>query len=163
MKKLVFILSLFVGATLGLNAQNLFMEQFKGCEADQFALESKITQARISQEDFLKPVYYDLKENIRKKLDGELKLQILVDEDGNACLISADNKTNVPSKKLKLDKTIRLTKWTNNTQKVSAIVVLFFEEGKVDMVRLGLNTKIGWHEITDEPNPKYEETEKLDE
>lgn len=160
MKKLTLILSMFLGVTLGINAQHLFIEQFKGCEADQFSMESKITQARISQEDFLKPVFYDLKEDIRKKLDGELKLQILVDQDGNACLVSADNKTNVPSKKLKIDKTVRLTKWTNNTQNVCAIVVLFFEDGEVNMARLGLNSKIGWHEITDEPNPKYGKTKE---
>lgn len=50
--------------------------------------------------------------NALKRIKGDIYLQILIDSTGHAALLSADNQTNVSSKKLKLEQAINSIQWT---------------------------------------------------
>ncbi|SBV92405.1 two-component regulator propeller domain-containing protein [uncultured Dysgonomonas sp.] len=153
MKKIISIF-LFLTLVIGvMHAQNIFPEKFDNCKIEAFGLESKITSARISNEDLLTSL---LKRHSLSKIEGILMMQIYVDKNGKACLISADNKTNIPTKEFNLSKVIETTKWTGNMSSVCAIVHITFKNGKAEVRRLGMDNNLGIHEITDKRNPLYD-------
>lgn len=134
-------------------SQNLFSEKFEDCKIEAFGLESKITSARISNEELLTPI---LEGKSLTQIDGILVMQIYVDKSGNACLVSADNKTNIPSNEFILSKAIHRTRWINNGNPICAIVHITFKNGKAEVRRLGSDGNLGVHEITDKHNPLYD-------
>lgn len=151
MRKLISIVTFFIGITV--QAQNIFRENFQGCNTDLFALESDTTIARISDDDFISIVIGSFDKKTKQKIKGTLSMQIIVDLDGKSCLLSIDNKTNISSSKLKIKNTIdSYLIWNKPTKKVGAIVVLNFSDNKISLKRLGMNGYIGWHEISDKPN-----------
>lgn len=152
MKQLIVLLFLILMIE-NLYSQNLFPEKFDECEIKTFRLESKITSARISNEDLLVSL---LKGKSLTQIEGVLLMQIYVDKNGNACLVSVDNKTNTPSSEFNLSKAINKTKWTNNTDPVCAIVHITFKNGTAKVRRLGSDANLGVHEITDTHNPLYD-------
>ncbi|MCD7901813.1 MAG: hypothetical protein LUH22_18760 [Bacteroides sp.] len=153
MKKTTFILLLLFSIIVKTHAQNLFPETFDGCSFEAFHIESKITTARISSLGILGPL---MEEKSLSNIEGVLMMQVYVDIDGQACLISADNQTNIPTKEFNLENAVRKTKWTNGQKAVCAIVHITFEDAIAEVRRLGINRDLGVHEITDEPNPLYE-------
>lgn len=149
MKKIIPIfLAIVLILSLRCYSQNLFPEKFKGCNTDQFALESDSASARISHSELISIIASGFDEGVRNKLEGSLTLQILVDLEGKSCLISVKNDTNTKTKKLKLKETIdNNLVWNKPSMKVAAVVVLKFDSNGIKMKRLGMNGKTGVHEL----------------
>lgn len=146
MRKIVLIILCLMPSLIF--GQHLFPEKFKGCITDQFALESDTAKAKILSTDFIHAVTGDFDEKTMSKIEGLLTMQILVDLDGNSCLLSVENKTNFTAAKLKLKENIdKKLVWGKPSEKVSAIIVLEFHQGTVTYKRLGLNGNTGWHTI----------------
>ncbi|PJJ59074.1 hypothetical protein [Hymenobacter chitinivorans] len=128
--------------------QNLFPEKFKGCNTDQFALERDTVTAKTDTQALLTLVTSALSTAEAQKLRGTLLLQIIVDNDGNSCLISLQNETNVRTSKLRLKENIDgKLHWEKSRAKVAAVVLLKFEEGTTTLKRLGMDGKKGVHEL----------------
>lgn len=153
MKKIAFTLLLYFLAIGVTHSQNLFTDKFEGCDVQAFKLESKIISARISDENLLAPL---MKNILLSKIEGILMMQIYIDKNGRACLMSAENKTNIPIQELNLSQAIEKTKWISNVEPVCAIVHLTFKNSKVIIRRLGMDSNLGVHEITDKRNPLYD-------
>lgn len=135
-------------ATNSAIAQNLFPEKFDGCTTDQFALESDTTTAKFDSDEFIIQLTKHFGTKLSKKIKGELQLQIIVDLEGNSCLISLKNETNVKTEKLDLKKWIdESVKWQIPTKKVSPIIYLDFSKSGIKFSRIGLNGKKGWHTL----------------
>lgn len=129
--------------TLG---QNIFSEVFPGCNTDRFSLESDSTTAKITDEKLVSIITSAFPEKVKNKIEGSLTLQIIVDYDGSSCLLSVKNETNIKTKKLNLKETIKNNlKWKIDNKKVSAIVLLLFEDKTVKVLRLGMNANKGVH------------------
>ena len=135
--------------TLDAYSQNIFPEKFDGCVTDRFALESDSTTAIVQEEHLVNVVLGSLDNKTKEKIRGTLSLQIIVDLDGNSCLISLKNETNVKTKNLGIKQRIdEELKWNKPHQKVAAIVVFRFEKNGVKFKRLGMNGKRGVHELS---------------
>ncbi|KXX66798.1 hypothetical protein [Flammeovirga sp. SJP92] len=140
----VLILSLLSNSSI---AQNIFPEKFVGCNTDRFALESDTTTAKINSSEFIDAVKAHLGTSITKKLRGTLRLQVVVDLEGNSCLLSLENKTNIKTKKLRLKPWVdNDIKWNIPSKKVSAIIVLDFTDTGIGYRRLGMK-HMKWHYI----------------
>ncbi len=89
-------------------------------------------------------------DNIPKpKVWGRLSLQIVVDLEGNSCLLSMYNQTTLLSAQLNLKKDIdQHLVWEKPAQKVAALVVLDFYGRRTTVKRIGLDADTGWHELT---------------
>jgi len=115
-------------------------------------LESKVITAKIDNEEVIRIVRDGLNRKTLSKIKGQLFLQIIVNLKGESCLLSIKNETNVKTNKLNLKNTIdNNLKWEVPEKKVSAIFVLNFGQNRMEIKRLGMNSKIGWHEISDKP------------
>lgn len=129
-------------------SQNLFPEKFNGCNTDHFKLESDSITAKIDDEQLLSILKQSFDDKTIQKIRGTLSLQIIVNLDGNSCLISLKNETNIKSKKLNLKHNIdQDLKWNKPDEKVAAVVVFKFENNGIKFKRLGINTKKGVHEL----------------
>lgn len=147
-KKLILTISIIIPTFLF--GQHLFEEKFNGCITNQFALESDSVDAKMAPVDFINTIINGVDEKVLSKIEGVLKLQIIVDTDGRSCLLSVGNETNVTTSKLKLKKNIdSLLIWGAPSQKVSPIVFLKFKDGKVTYKRMGVNGNTGWHELVE--------------
>ncbi|MFT6970779.1 MAG: hypothetical protein ACJAXX_001345 [Roseivirga sp.] len=74
----------------------------------------------------------------KKNAEGFLAVQILVNNRGTSCLMSVKNNTNIKTKKMNLANSINDNlKWPRMPQKVSVIAVLTFEDGKIELKRMG--------------------------
>lgn len=147
MKKVVlFVVFLFI--TKFSYSQNIFPEKFSGCVTDHFALESDSLVAKTDVPVFIKTIISSLDAKSKSKIKGILSLQIIVDMDGNSCLISIKNDTNIKSSKFELKEIIDETiKWNNPSKKVSPLIQLKFNSNSVQYIRLGINAKKGNHII----------------
>ncbi len=146
-KSLLVLLSL---APFFLFGQHLFKEKFQDYITDQFALESDSADAKMNALDFINTIIIGIGEKTLAKVEGIIKLQVLVDMDGRSCLLSIENETNVSSAKLNLKKNIdEKLIWGKPTKKVSPLIFLRFKDGKVGYKRMGLNGNTGLHEIVE--------------
>ena len=152
MKKTAIILILITIVLISeINGQNLFPEKFEGCNTDVFALESDTTIAKIEDGKLIEIISKSLDEKSLKKIKGTLFLQIIVELNGNSCLISLQNETNIKSKKINLKENIdNDLKWGKPEKKVAVIVVFYFKDSGIEIKRLGMNGKKGIHELIDE-------------
>lgn len=150
--KELFILMIvtLVSSVTCLKAQNIFPEKFDGCITDQFAMERDTATAKINSIKFIQDLKTHLGEAKVNKLSGTLKLQIIVDLNGNSCLLSLENNTNIRTKELDLKRWIddRLI-WEIPSKKVGAIIVLEFTNLEIGYKRLGMDRKKGWHYINE--------------
>ncbi|MGD1845234.1 MAG: hypothetical protein ACFB10_07565 [Salibacteraceae bacterium] len=145
--KIAFSLLIVFCSTVAM-AQNIFPEQYEGCNTDQFALESEELTANIDHQELLRIVQEGFEDKVKGKVSGVLSLQIIVNTKGESCLISVENKTNVKTKKLNLKSNIDSNlKWAKPKKKVAAIVVISFGPKGVTLKRMGMNGKLGWHEL----------------
>lgn len=145
MKKLLSILVMLF--TVQMYCQNIFDEKFDGCNTDYFKTESDtITVELIS--DFVKILSSNFDDETVKKIRGVLSLQIIVDTDGNSCLLSLENETNIDTSKLVI-KSIVDSKllWKKPKEKVSVIVATKFYGNAVEVKRIGLSKEKGFHEL----------------
>jgi len=147
MKDTFYCLLMVILVSLSGNAQNMFPEKFEGCDTEQFAIESKTIQAKIAESAIIDAVKSGIEIKALSRISGVLTLQVLVDTDGTSCLISLENKTNVSTKKLQLKQAIDSLIWSNPAKKVAAIVALKFDDGVIQMRRMGFDGNQGWHQL----------------
>lgn len=145
---IILILAIIITSYGAAFSQHVFPEKFKGCITDEFALESDSMTVKIEEAELIRVLTGGMDEKYINKIKGTLLLQILVDLQGNSCLLSLENKTNIKTKKLKLKKAIdgNLV-WNKPHQKVAAIVAINFEGGRIALKRLGTNYYKGVHEL----------------
>ena len=146
------MLVLFLCSAFTAKGQEVFTEKFSGCNNERFAMENDTTIARINDNELIRIITGGIDEKVRKRLHGTLKMQILVDNDGNSCLLSANNNTNYRSEKLNLKHTVDSDlHWNKLQYKVAAIVQMDFDKSDelITIKRLGFNAYLGWHIITD--------------
>lgn len=127
-------------------SQYIFSETYTGCDTDRFTLESDSCIAKITDEDFISVITSGFTDKVKNKIKGTLSLQIIVDPQGNSCLISLKNETNVKTRRLKLKQAIdNFLKWETSYKKVAAIVLLDFDEEDIQLTRFGMNSEKGVH------------------
>jgi hypothetical protein len=145
MNKLILLLLLHLFVISGYG-QNIFPDKFEGCNTDSFGLEGDTMTVQHNDTDFMNQLIHHLGSKQMLKLEGELKFQIIVDLEGNSCLLSVENLTNVKTSKLKLKTWVDETvKWEQPEDKVAALILLEFHQGGIRYRRLGNNGKRGWH------------------
>lgn len=145
MKNIFFIL-LLVFFSQQIFSQNLFDETFEGCNTDKFTVESDSISLH-PKNAILGILRNGFDKETVKTIDGILVLQILVDLEGNSCLLSVQNETNKKTEQLNLKNIIdNNLKWEIPEEKKSAIIAIQFSE-IVEAKRVGLNSEKGFHEL----------------
>ena len=130
MKRVILLLLTIFSWTLGYS-QNLYPEKFKDCSLTSFCLDCGDTKAEPP-----KSLINELLDKFDKKslikIKGNIEVQILIDENGKACLLSSSNQTNISSKKLGLQIAINSTlNWEpaiRETKKTNSSVSLVFDK-----------------------------------
>lgn len=121
-----------------LKAQYVYPEKFDNCYLDEFKFEETSIIAEVDNELLKAAVTKGWDAKMLKGAEGNLGLQILVDRQGKSCLMSVRNDSNLKLKKLNLEENVNEhLKWKGQSEKISAIVVLQFEEGEITIKRLG--------------------------
>lgn len=92
-------------------------------------------------------------------IEGDIRIQILVDSTGKAQLLSADNQSNVSSKKLNLQKAVNSVRWTpavySNGKNVQSVQCqISFHHGNITMHRL----KISFGDTPVKQGPVHKDT-----
>lgn len=149
-KKLTIILILFLGV-LNIYSQSVYKEKLGKCNTERFALESVERTAKIENHELIKSISKLISNEQRKKIKGKLKLQIIVYKEGNSCLFSYENDTNIKSLEMDFEGFKNFIdnnlKWKNGKQNVAALLEIKFKRKKIEFTRFGMNANIGWHEL----------------
>ena len=111
MKKVNLILCAAL-TTLYVNAQNLFPIKLANCKTDRFCLDCGSVNAGYDESEFVK-----LQDNLNKELNlqgikGAVKFQVLVDDKGEACVLSHTDQSNNPITLKIIDGLNKFKKWT---------------------------------------------------
>ncbi|MEQ8903986.1 hypothetical protein [Ekhidna sp.] len=120
--------------------QHLYPEQFDNCKLSSFCLDCGDTKAEPPS-DFISTFIENLNQKVLTKLEGKIEVQILIDESGNPCLLSASNQSTVNSKKLSLQNAINSgNQWNPAISKdkksnTSVSLLLIFENGQLSVQR----------------------------
>lgn len=120
--------------------QHLYPEKYEGCTLSRFCLDCGDTKAE-APESFINDFLAKVNEKALKKIEGTIEVQILVDSIGRPCLLSANNKTNVKSKKLKLQQGINASgNWSpaiskGKAEQASVSLLLVFENEGLSVKR----------------------------
>ena len=85
--------------------QHLYPEKYDDCKLSSFCLDCGEPKAEVPR-DAVESILSGLNQKSLKKINGLIRVQILVDTLGNSCLLSSENSTNVSSKNLGLKKAI---------------------------------------------------------
>lgn len=123
------------------SAQHLFPEQYNNCSIGRFCLDCGDPLAK-PPEDAVRVIIDGMNQTHLSKIEGLLKVQILVDTLGKPCLISAENNTNISSRKLGLYSAINsMPYWTpaildSKPQNTSVSLEFLFKNGKVGAQRI---------------------------
>ncbi len=144
-----FILFLVLLFSHFIHAQNIFPEKYKGCNTDHFTLEKDSLKTTIDSKYLVKTILSGMSLETKSSIKGTLKLQIIVDLEGNSCLISIDNKTNIESSDLQLKNAIDTNlKWNIIEKvKVSPLIILKFKKKSVAISRIGVSGNFEMNEI----------------
>lgn len=121
------------------------------CNTERFALESVERTAEIENHQLIESLSKLISSEQRKKIKGNLKLQIIVYKEGNSCLFSYENDTNIKSLEMNFEVFKNFIdsnlKWKNGKENVAALLDVEFKRKKIEFTRLGMNGNIGWHEL----------------
>ncbi len=134
-------------ATIGLKAQYVYPEKFDHCYLDEFKFEETEIIAEVDDEKLKEAIIAGWDSKMLNKGEGNLGLQILVDRKGNSCLMSVRNDTNMKMKKMNLVENIDQLKWKGQADKISAIILLHFDQGEITIKRLGTKDMVNLVEI----------------
>lgn len=121
--------------------QHLYPEKYDDCKLSRFCLDCGDPKAELPDK-LVETIISGLNQKSLKKINGTIKVQILVDTLGQACLISSENNTNVSSKKLDLQNAINsMPQWSpsmkdGKTQSASVSLELVFQDGKFGLRRI---------------------------
>ncbi|ARN71090.1 hypothetical protein BST91_05205 [Nonlabens tegetincola] len=136
---LTLILLLFFGI-YNVFAQSIYKVNLGNCNTQRFALESVDKIAEIENQELIKSVAKLITPEQRKKIRGILKLQIIVYKEGNSCLLSYENETNINSLELDFDKFKDFIdsnlEWKNGKQNVAALIEIKFKRKKLKFLDL---------------------------
>jgi len=149
-KTIILIIILFT-TSFNSYSQNIYKEKLKRCNTKQFALESKNKTAKIADKELIKFISQITTDNIRKKIRGTLKIQIIVYKNGTSCLLSYENETNIKSSELKINEFKTLVDssliWENGIENVATLIEIKYQKKKITFTRFGLNGITGWHKL----------------
>jgi len=144
-KSILLITIMFVGQV---HCQNIFEERFKDCNHEYFATEAETISVKLVS-DFVQILSSSFDSETVKKIRGVLSLQILVDMNGNSCLMSVKNESNIDTSILSLKAIIDdKLKWQKPKEVVSVIVATKFLGNEVQVKRLGFSKEKGFHELS---------------
>lgn len=133
-------------------SQNIFEEKFSGCNTDHFVMESDSISVRIKDPKLLEILAKNFDKEVVEKIKGDLSLQILVDLQGNSCLLSIENKTNIPTNQLHIKEIIdNKLKWHKPSEKTSPILAIRFYGDAAGIIRMGLGGEKGFHKLKGQP------------
>ena len=144
--KQTFLIGLFFLTVQTVFGQHLYPEKYDGCKLSRFCLDCGEPKAELPN-DAAESILKGLNQKSLKKINGLLRIQILVDTLGHSCLLSSENGTNVTSKKLDLQNAINsMSKWTpsmkdNKAQSASVSLELVFQDGKFGIRRVQFDFK----------------------
>jgi ligand-binding sensor domain-containing protein len=144
--KQILLIGLFILSIQISFGQNLYPEKYADCKLGRFCLDCGEPKAELP-EDAMETILNGFNQKSLKKINGFIRVQILVDTLGNSCLISSENSTNVPSKKLGLQNAINsMSKWTpslkdSKAQNTSVSLELVFQDGKFGIRRVQFDFK----------------------
>lgn len=149
MKRLIVILYVLISSTAGkLHAQFVYPEKYDQCYLDEFKFETDKILAKIDDQKLIETITLGWSKKMKTEAEGNLGLQILVDRRGQSCLVSLRNDTNLKVKKMNLSKNINNNlKWSRMSDKISAIILLQFNEGEITLKRLGTEDMVNLLEI----------------
>lgn len=129
MKRIILLLLTFFSLTLSYS-QNLYPEKYKDCSLTSFCLDCGDTKAEPPK-SLINELLDKFDKKILSEIKGIIEVQILINEDGKACLLSSVNQTNISSKKLGLQKAINYnSNWESaisDNKKINSSVSLVFE------------------------------------
>lgn len=129
MKRTILLLLTLFSLTITYS-QNLYPEKYKDCSLTSFCLDCGDTKAEPPK-SLMSELLDKLDKKSLSKIKGIIEVQILIDENGKACLLSSVNQTNISSKKLGLQKAINSTSnWKSaisENKKTNSSVSLIFE------------------------------------
>jgi ligand-binding sensor domain-containing protein len=139
--KQTLLIGLFFLTVQTVFGQHLYPEKYDDCKLSRFCLDCGDPKAELP-DNAVETILSGLNQKSLKKINGTIKVQILVDTLGNPCLISSENNTNVSSKKLDLQNAIySMPKWAasmkdEKAQSASVSLELVFQDGKFGLRRL---------------------------
>lgn len=129
MKRIILLLLTIFNLTLSYS-QNLYPEKYKDCSLTSFCLDCGDTKAKPPK-SLMNELLDKFDKKSLSKIKGIIEVQVLIDENGKACLLSSVNQTNISSKKLGLQKAINSTSnWESaisDNKKANSSVSLVFE------------------------------------
>ncbi len=128
MKKTFLIL--LTGFSLNLNAQNLFPVKLDNCKIEKFCLDCGDVKAGCDEDSFMK-IQEKLNESFNLQgIKGSIKLQVLVDAKGRACVLSHTDKSNNPMTLKIIEELNNFKKWkpavTGNKKEEKSSINLIF-------------------------------------
>ena len=128
--------------------QHLFDEKFEGCNTSHFVVESDSISVKPLDQDILTILAENFEKEVITEIRGLVSIQILVDQEGDSCVLSLENDTNIETTDLNikniLDDKLR---WTKPDKNKSVIVAIKFYGDSVELKRIGLNAEKGYHEL----------------
>lgn len=139
MKRIILLLLTIFNLTLSYS-QNLYPEKYKDCSLTSFCLDCGDTKAEPPK-SLMNELLVKFDKKSLSKIKGIIEVQVLIDENGKACLLSSVNQTNISSKKLGLQKAINSTSnWesaiSDNKKENSSVSLIFeFENGNFSAKR----------------------------
>jgi ligand-binding sensor domain-containing protein len=139
LKTILFAVALIIISNT-LYSQNLYPEKFEDCKLTTFCLDCG-TQKAQPPKSILQSLFNGMGEKNLAELKGTIDLQILIDQNGKPCLLSAENKTNISSADLKLKESVNGGEnWAaaatgSKRENSSVCIILKFENGKYEAKR----------------------------
>lgn len=137
MKKVFLFFLLSFLFYLNLNGQNIFPVKLDNCKVEKFCLDCGDTKVSYDTIEFAKLQAKLNKELDLKGIEGAVKLQVLIDAKGQACVLSHTDKSN-SSVTLKIVKEINKSKkWTpaitngKAEEKTSITLVFVIKDNKI--------------------------------
>ena len=150
MIRILFCLAILLTSYIS-SSQNIYDTKIGNCETSRFSLESEKETAKIDDSQLFKVIHNALDEDVRNKLRGLLKLQIIVYTDGSSCLLSYENDTNIDKKDLNLNQLKFLIgselEWNQLEENVAVLLEVKFKKKKTKLFRYGMHGGLGWHRL----------------
>lgn len=143
---IAFLILLFA---VQVHSQQIFAETFEKCNTDRFVMESdSITIQPV--EDLIEVLSINMEEETIQTIRGTLFLQVIVDQKGRSCLLSAENSTNIATEQMLIKDLIDHNLfWQWPDEKTAVVIGLNFQKNTVQFVRVGINTEKGFHPLED--------------
>ena len=149
MKTILFLIILQASA-FQLYSQKMYEEQFSNCPL-KFILEDKELYINYEPNDSIMIVDFlsDLEEKYKKRLQGAVMMQVMIDTGNNVCCVSYTNKTTLSNKRLNVPEILNnMSGWKRNASElpktnICALISIIFDKKDVTVMRTGYNRNKG--------------------